>query len=295
MNKNYATFGKTKFELLTSFASFNETHNTQVAEHKVLRGRPKLQIMNKDLRTLEVSAKLYSELGGDKVYQDLLNSMHKPEMLMFGNGDYWGYWILENLSTNVIFQTADGRTLGREISLKFIEFRGKIPKHKNTPAVTKISPLESINYIPVNENEQKKQVAFRKSVVSFNGVSKALSGIDNLLQGIKAVASNPAKIAEFLPALTNFAQSLNLSIAEGKEASQIFAEFDEKNALIGKINANNHQVQMLADKTTRINNAKSIRLLEAEMEKAQKTNTDAEALMEKQIALFYSRKQKKVA
>lgn len=295
MNKNYATFGKTKFELLTSFSSFNETHNTQVAEHKVLRGRPKLQIMNKDLRTLEISAKLYSELGGDKVYQDLLNSMHKPEVLMFGNGDYWGYWILENLSTNVIFQTADGRTLGREVSLRFIEFKGKIPKVKTTPAITETPPLEAINYIPLNEFREQKQVAFRKSIVSFNGVSKALLELKNILQGLKAVASDPTRIAEFLPVLTNTAQSLNLAIVNGNEANSIFAKFNEKNELIGKINSNNHQAQILVNSATNVVDVKSIRILELHLDKTDETNIDAETLMQKQLALFSLRKEKKVA
>ena len=59
----FAQLGDVPFELLDSFASLEETHAAQFAQHDVLAGRARLQAMGNALTELRFSLKLHWKLG----------------------------------------------------------------------------------------------------------------------------------------------------------------------------------------------------------------------------------------
>lgn len=239
----YAKYGDQVFELLCGFNSITGSHSLQTNQHQVLHGKPITQIGNLNLRTLEIGVKLLAELGGEAVYQGLLKIFNskKPQNLIFGNGEHWGAWTLNNISDTITKQLSDGTIIGRSLSLSFTEYRGKLPKTKK-PLAIKNADLKAVNVkqatidtkpTELAQNSIKKMQEIKTIDTSCNDALNAckLEAKDNhsaqfllkakkvggVLQKLKSLNSNNLSIMELIKGLSAF--SSILEAAGAKNAS----------------------------------------------------------------------------
>ncbi len=85
----FAMLGDVRFELLTGFTAFDETHTAAYAKHDVLAGRPRLQAMGNDLTSIRFSIKLHWKLGNpDAQYKGLIAAKEAQQALalVYGSG-----------------------------------------------------------------------------------------------------------------------------------------------------------------------------------------------------------------
>lgn len=266
----YAKFGDQIFELLTAFNSISETHSLQINQHSVLHGKPVMQIGNLNLRTLDINIKLRIELGGEKTYQGLLKNFQtkKPQNLIFGNGEHWGLWVLQNIDNNIVKQLSDGTVISRDLSLSLIEYIGKIPKTKK-PLAIKNADLQQTN-IKQAKIDNKPTKEAQKSVEKMQEIkaidtscndalnacklepkdnhpaqfllkAKKLSGV---LRQLKSLKSNNLSIMQLIKSLSSFNQVLEVAGAKkaslnNLELQNLFFQFNDLSNIVGNIKQEN--------------------------------------------------------
>ena len=134
----FAQLGDVTFELLGSFASLEETHAAQFAQHDVLAGRPRLQAMGNALTELRFSLKLHWKLGDvDAAYHGLIAAKEAQQAvsLVYGTGRFVGWFVIERLTARTLQMDKNGRTAAREIDVELKEFVGDPNNPLPAPAV----------------------------------------------------------------------------------------------------------------------------------------------------------------
>jgi len=134
----FAQLGDVAFELLGSFASLEETHAAQFAQHDVLAGRPRLQAMGNALTELRFSLKLHWKLGDvDAAYHGLIAAKEAQQAvsLVYGTGRFVGWFVIERLTARTLQMDKNGRTAAREIDVELKEFVGDPNNPLPAPAV----------------------------------------------------------------------------------------------------------------------------------------------------------------
>ena len=98
----FAMLGDVRFELLSSFTDFEETHTAAYAKHEVLAGRPRLQAMGNELTEIRFSLRLHWKLGNpDTAYRGLIAAKEAQEALalVYGSGRHAGWFVISSISS----------------------------------------------------------------------------------------------------------------------------------------------------------------------------------------------------
>lgn len=122
----FAMLGDVRFEMLTSFTDFEETHAATFAKHEVLAGRPRLQAMGNDLTAIRFSLRLHWRLGNpDTAYSGMIAAKEAQQALalVFGSGRHLGWWVIESISSRTLIQDGEGRTAARELMWRLLNLR----------------------------------------------------------------------------------------------------------------------------------------------------------------------------
>lgn len=136
----YAQLGDIKFELITYWRGLNSSWKTQYVEHAVIEGKPKLQWIGDNLEELNIRLNFHTDFCVPKEeLQRLKEAMLKHEALdfVFGNGEYKGKFVIEEISSEVIQTFQDAEIIAIEAEVKLKEWvPDKIISFKKEPKKT---------------------------------------------------------------------------------------------------------------------------------------------------------------
>ena len=191
----FAMLGDVRFELLSSFTDFEETHTAAYAKHEVLAGRPRLQAMGNELTEIRFSLRLHWRLGNpDTAYRGLIEAKEAQEALalVYGSGRHAGWFVISSISSRTLIQDAKGRTAARELDVQLTEFVGDPNNPLPTPGVAAgKNPLLSMLPESVQGAASKVAAAVETGVRIYNEVEQGIEQVQTLITQAQALKNNP--------------------------------------------------------------------------------------------------------
>jgi phage protein U len=98
----FAVLGDVPFQVVGSPEAFNDSRGYDYAEHRVVQDRPRLQWLADDLVTIRLEMLLHRSFTEPAVSLLVLRqaaATHAALPLIFGNGDFRGYFVITRIDT----------------------------------------------------------------------------------------------------------------------------------------------------------------------------------------------------
>lgn len=163
----YAQLGDIKFELITYWRGLSASWGTQYAQHDAIEGKPKLQWIGDSLEQITIKLNFHTDFCKPKEeMQKLKEAMQKHEALdfVFGNGEYKGKFVIEEISSEVIQTFNDAEIIAVEAEVKLKEWvEDKVITFKKAGKTSKkIKKKETKSLIVTEKN--KDNIEYKKIV-----------------------------------------------------------------------------------------------------------------------------------
>ncbi len=130
----WATLGDITFDLFSAPTDFQAKDGFHFAEHKMARGKPKLQAIGADLQELTVQCKLHSGVNSFpeldmRSWRDSMQAGEPLPLTIWGvnDGIYAGRLVIERLEHKINQYTADGRWQDVDVTLTLKEWVDEDP------------------------------------------------------------------------------------------------------------------------------------------------------------------------
>lgn len=120
----YAQLGSIQFTTLKGFTGFSTTEETNIVEHALIEGKPKLQRLGTNLDAIELTMLFDAAFCTPQLEIDSLNeSREAGEILplIMGNGRFVGNFVIKTVSSNVLHSADDGTILQAEVTASLLE------------------------------------------------------------------------------------------------------------------------------------------------------------------------------
>jgi phage protein U len=98
----FALLGDITFQVVGSPEQFSDSHGYDYAEHRVAQARPRLQWLADDLIAIRLEMLLHRSFTAPAASLSVLlqaASTHAALPLIFGNGDFRGYFVITEINT----------------------------------------------------------------------------------------------------------------------------------------------------------------------------------------------------
>jgi phage protein U len=121
----FATLGEIIFLVLTSFESFRSTSEYRYAEHKVVEAPPRLQWIGDELEKISIDLQFHVAFTNPATRMLALQAAaedHQARALVFGNGVFRGYFVIESLEETHSQLADDGSYIAIDARLELHEW-----------------------------------------------------------------------------------------------------------------------------------------------------------------------------
>jgi len=121
----FALYGDIPFELVGSPESFVSTLRFGYAEHPVVESKPLLQWVGDGLERLELEMLFHASFTNPTLQLDALIAAaedHLPRPLVFGNGEFRGFFVTTELASEALQHAGDGTTLAIRVRAELCEW-----------------------------------------------------------------------------------------------------------------------------------------------------------------------------
>ena len=210
----FALLGEIFFEVLTSPEAFRSRNEYTYAEHKIVEAAPRLQWLANDLQKITLDLGFHVAFTNPATQMNLLRTVaeaHQANPLVFGNGVFRGYFVIESIE-EIFHQLADDGSYVA-ISAK-VELREWIPgadfdplapprastpppgivqqASSNTEAFDPLQEISSGNLAPVSEIVQLTGSGVYGGV-TYSAAEYSQPGVSGVVTG-GAAAQTPGNI-----------------------------------------------------------------------------------------------------
>ncbi len=123
----YAQLGPIQFTPIKGFSSVSATRETNLVEHALIEGKPKLQRVGTNLTTLEISMLLDAAFCDPQTEIDALNNSRELAEVMpliMGDGLVVGNFVIRSVSDNQLNHTKEGTLAQAEVTVSLVEYAG---------------------------------------------------------------------------------------------------------------------------------------------------------------------------
>lgn len=123
----FALLGEILFLVLTSFEALRSSSDYHYAEHKVVEARPRLQWLATELQKISLELGFHVAFTNPATQMNLLRAAaedHQARALVFGNGMFRGYFVIESIEETFQQLADDGSYIA--ISAR-VELREWVP------------------------------------------------------------------------------------------------------------------------------------------------------------------------
>lgn len=120
----YAQLGSIQFTTLKGFTGFTTTEETNIVEHALIEGKPKLQRLGTNLDTIELTMLFDVAFCIPQSEIDALNNSREAGEilpLVMGNGRFVGNFVIKSVNSTVLHSADDGTVLQAEVNASLLE------------------------------------------------------------------------------------------------------------------------------------------------------------------------------
>lgn len=149
----YAVLGEIEFEVVTYWNGFENTMGVDYASHARIEGKPGVQFIGDKLEKITLQFSFHSQFCQPTTELNRLRdamTAHQAMALVFGNGDYRGWFVITDLSATHQHTDPYGNVIAQSGSLSLQEYTGDPKNPLLPPAITTQEPNidEMLNELP---------------------------------------------------------------------------------------------------------------------------------------------------
>jgi phage protein U len=140
----FAVLGDIRFQVLGSPEAIDSRRAYTYAEHRVIEARPLLQWLADDLERLTFDLKIHASFADPAAELAALKaaaSAHQALALVFGNGDFRGYFVIESIATRSMKLSAAGDPIAITVRLALKEWAKSAELNAAAPPIVPFVPL----------------------------------------------------------------------------------------------------------------------------------------------------------
>ncbi|EHD22653.1 MULTISPECIES: phage tail protein [Brenneria] len=199
----FAVLGDIEFELITYWDGFESTFGVDYAEHSRIEGKPGLQFIGEQLDEFRISLVFHSMYcTPDSELARLRRAMraHQALALVFGNGDYRGWFVVTAVTASSQQTDASGNVMAMTAEVTLREYTGD-PKSPQVPSAIKSTvPGSGVVTGSVTKPSGLAQ-SVRDAVSNAKKAQSALQTAASTVRMVQKMASNPAIALTRVPGL----------------------------------------------------------------------------------------------
>lgn len=120
----FAAYGNLRFEVLSSPTSFSESRRYGFAEHPIVEGRPVLQKVGEELRSIYNTFRFHRGFCDPKMSLEALRELaeeQEPQMYTLGDGTVEGEYVIEEIEVVVEMIDQAGAPVWIDVTVRFKE------------------------------------------------------------------------------------------------------------------------------------------------------------------------------
>ncbi|HGD3424776.1 TPA: phage tail protein [Enterobacter hormaechei] len=139
----YAVLGEIEFEVVAYWDAFETTMGVDYASHARIEGKPGVQFIGDKLDKITLQFTFHSQYCQPSTeYNRLRTAMttYQAMALVFGNGDYRGWFVITDLSASLQHTDSSGNVIAQSGSLSLQEYTGDPKDPLLPPAITTQEP-----------------------------------------------------------------------------------------------------------------------------------------------------------
>lgn len=134
----FAVLGDIEFELTTYWDGFNVASGVDYAEQARIQGKPGLQFVGEKLDEINISLVFHSHYCSPTSELNRLHDAmisHQAMAMVFGNGDYRGWFVITDLKASSQHTDATGNVQSQSAEMTLREYTGDVKNPLQPPAV----------------------------------------------------------------------------------------------------------------------------------------------------------------
>lgn len=195
----FALLGEIVFELTTAPEAFKSSKRWNYAEHRVVEGAPRLQWVGDSLETITIEMLFHASFTSPAAQMAALAaaaSDHYARPLVFGNGDYRGYFIVSSISATTT-QTSDaGDMIAIKARARLTQWVLSGELDPNAPPQPSFAPIAAALGSPAGPIAYSAPAGIAASASAPSGAyaAPALTA-----PGVSPILNNPAPIGATAP------------------------------------------------------------------------------------------------
>lgn len=120
----FAAYGSLRFEVLSSPTSFSESRRYGFAEHPIVEGRPVLQKVGEELRSIHNTFRFHKGFCDPKASLESLRDLaeeQEPNTYILGDGTVEGEYVIEEIESTVEMLDKAGAAVWIDVTVRFRE------------------------------------------------------------------------------------------------------------------------------------------------------------------------------
>jgi phage protein U len=143
----FALLGEIVFETIAAPEALQSSMRWRYAEHRVLEGTPRLQWVGDSLETITIEMMFHASFTNPAAQMDALAaaaSDHSARPLVFGNGDYRGYFVVSSISAVTTQMSDAGDTIAIKARAKLTQWVLSGELDPNAPPQPSFTPVAAV-------------------------------------------------------------------------------------------------------------------------------------------------------
>ena len=236
----FAVLGDIEFELITYWDGFEATFGVDYAEHARIGGKPGLQFVGDRLDEIQITLVFHQHYCVPDVELARLRTAmkaHQALALVFGNGDYRGWFVITDVTATSEQTDSTGNVLAVSATVSLREYTGDPKNPLQPPAIrTKLpgvgavsgaipSPSGVAQFIRNGVNYAKQAQSVLQTTISAVRVTQkmkdnpvvALTRVPGLMSGLGNISG---ALGKSVPAFNALSESMPDAISLARTASE---------------------------------------------------------------------------
>lgn len=245
----FAVLGDIEFELITYWDGFDATFGSDYAEHNRIQGKPGLQFIGEHLDEFRISLafhRMYCTPDVELARLRRAMSAHQALALVFGNGDYRGWFVITAITASSQQTDSTGNVLAMTAEVSLREYVGDPTTPLTRPAVKSTVPGTDV----VTDSATKPSGLAQNVRDAVSYAKKAQSALQTATSTVRMaqqMASNPAVALTRVPGLMTQISGI---------ATPLAASVPALNAITGTFPDAIHAARATSQATTFISSAR---------------------------------------
>ncbi|HBS3222017.1 TPA: phage tail protein [Klebsiella pneumoniae] len=255
----FAVLGDIEFELITYWDGFEATFGVDYAEHPRIEGKPGLQFVGDKLDEIQISLVFHQHYCVPDVELVRLRTAmkaHQALALVFGNGDYRGWFVITDVTATSEQTDSTGNVLAVNATASLREYIGDPKKPLQPPAIRTTvpgvgavsgavpSPSGVAQYVRDGVNYAKQAQSVLQTTISAVRVAQkmkdnpavALTRVPGLMSGLGNVSG---ALGQSVPAFNALSESMPDAISLARATSDAATYVQQAQSSLSGVDGNN--------------------------------------------------------